>query len=391
MRRRLGYLLLGATLAVAGWTAAPALSVDPYLPEAEDFEQRVPAVERVAGVTANLRAAGSAADAHADEGPVSHRSGVIAAPKRFDLAGIAGELRAYELRARTAGGEWSDWVETGDGNPVYFGEADELQLRTRGWRPSGRLHYVNVSGTTSLGDRILNGARKTINGAFISVAGTLLPSAEAEVPKPDMVKRGEWGANRSSGGCKPRRKASYGKVRAAVVHHTVTANAYSKAEAPGIVLGICRFHRNGNGWDDIGYNALTDRFGTIYVGRAGGIGKPVIGAQAQGFNWQTTGMAVLGTHTSEPIRKLARRAFGRFFAWKLRHGKPIGSKVWLESAGGPLARVPKGKKIQVKRVIGHRRLNTTACPGNEGRRQVKRIRRIANRIRTENETPAKTQ
>ena len=58
-------------------------------------------------------------------------------------------MRPLEIRARDEGGEWSDWIETEDGNPVYFGGADELQLRARGWRPRGRLHYVNVSGTTS--------------------------------------------------------------------------------------------------------------------------------------------------------------------------------------------------------------------------------------------------
>jgi hypothetical protein len=390
MWRRARHLPLVVALAAVGWVAAPAFSVEPYLPAAEDFSQALPRVEGVPGAAVKRRTlrGGDEGHAHPGEGPVSHRSEAIGAPKRFNLAGLAGELRPYEIRARASGGKWSGWVEATDGNPVYFGEADELQLRTRGWRPTGRLHYVNVSGTSTGTTRLLNGVRGAINSAVVSVASIVDPAADASPPRPQFVNRRAWGADRTGGaGCQPRSSPAYGEVRAAVIHHTVTASEYTEEQAPSIVLGICRFHRNGNGWNDIGYNALTDRFGNLYVGRAGGIGRAVVGAHAAGFNAQTTGVAAIGTHTSQPVTPAASRAFARYIAWKTaRHGIPVRGTTWLRSAGG--GRYAAGAQVQVKRLIGHRRVSATACPGDALSTQMNQIRRRAVAIRQASEDPA---
>jgi hypothetical protein len=375
---KLRHLVLGVICIGAALTAAPALSMNPYMPDPVDFEQRLPPVERLA-TPAPRAGAGDASPAHASphpgEGPVSHQSAVLTAPQRFDLAGLARELRPYELRARENGGQWSDWIATANGDPVYFGGADEVQLRARGWRPEGRLHYVNVSGTTTEADGLLNGARSAINSAFISVASAIEPEAGAEPIRPDFVSRGEWGAK---GKCTPRAKAGRGKVKSAVVHHTVTANDYEEDEAAAIVLGICRFHRNGNGWDDIGYNAVVDRFGNVYAGRAGGMGKAIVGAHAQGFNSQTTGISALGTHTSTPIGEESLNTFAEVIAWKLdHHGHEATGKTRLRSAGGSVNRYRAGKRVRKKRVIGHRHLNLTACPGESLKAQLREIRHRA--------------
>ena len=73
-------------------------------------------------------------------------------------------------------------------------------------------------------------------------------------------------------------------MQLAFVHHTVNANDYTPEHSAAIVLGIAKYHRDYNGWNDIGYNFLVDQYGQIFEGRAGGIDQAIVGAQAQGFN-----------------------------------------------------------------------------------------------------------
>jgi hypothetical protein len=376
MAGKIRFLLLACVGAMLVWGTAPALSLRPYAPQPTDFTQPVPRASAT-GAPDLARASGT------QDGPVRFVSGVIEAPARFDLVGIERELDPIEYRARLEGEEWSDWIETANGDPVYFGGADELQLRSRGGRPEGELHYINVSGTESLASSVLTDVREAVNSAFISVAGTAI--AGAQPPAPSIVTRDAWGAS----GCEPRTTPAHGEVRAAVVHHTVTANDYTPEEAPGIVLGICRFHRNGNGWNDIGYNFLVDRFGTIYEGRAGGITAAVVGAHAQGFNSQTFGTAALGTHTSVGVSEEAKRSFAQLIAWKLAlHGTTASGKVRLISGGGSANKYPAGKRVLVKHVFGHGRVGETVCPGGALKRQIKEIRQRAQAIIDQNPSPA---
>ncbi len=358
---------LGAVLFCA-WVAAPALSLHPYIPAAEDFEASLPDAKRLQPEAAPSELERLHGHRHADalatgHGPPQWISPPVSAPERFDLVGVAREMREVEIRVRDSGGEWSDWVRQHEGTPVYVDGADEAQVRAA-FEPEGELHFVNVSGTAGgLADRLLNSARSAVSEAFISIAST--PVAEAIANKPKIVTRAAWGADLADGGCPPREPAEYGGVSAAVIHHTVNANDYSAAEAPGIVLGICRFHVNANGWNDIGYNALVDRFGKLYEGRAGGLEYPVLGAQAQGFNAQTTSIASIGEHTSTKLSKKARGAIIKFLAWKMKlsAATPVSGTTTMTSAGGSQSRYTAGTVITVPRVIGHGTLGLTECPG----------------------------
>jgi hypothetical protein len=360
MRKRLLMAVCLAVVTALAWVAAPALSLRPYISGAVDFERALPAAKRMAPA-----AVASARAAHPREAAPRWISRAVEAPHRFDLVGVAREMRSVQIRVRDDGGAWSDWVEQEDGTPIYVGGANQAQVRAA-FRPRGRLHFVNVSGTSGgLADRLVNSARHAINTAFISVASTPVAQALKLSPKPNVVSRAAWGADLASGGCPPRGPAEYGTVQAAVIHHTVNANSYTAAEAPSIVLGICRFHVYGNGWNDIGYNALVDRYGTLYEGRAGGLKRPVVGAQAQGFNSQTTSIASIGDHTSEAPTPQAQRSIIQFLAWKMGidHATPATGTVQLTSAGGSESRYRAGAVVTVPRVLGHITLGLTACPG----------------------------
>jgi N-acetylmuramoyl-L-alanine amidase len=185
------------------------------------------------------------------------------------------------------------------------------------------------------------------------------------------VSRADWGADQ----CPPRAAPSYGEVKAVAVHHTVSLNDYTPEEAPQIVLAICRYHRNSNGWNDIGYNALVDKYGTIYEGRAGGLDRAVIGAHAQGFNSQTAGVANIGDYTSVAASDAALAATSDYIRWKLGvHRQPLSGQVTLTSAGGPESRYAAGAKVTVDRVLGHRDVDKTACPGDSLYAQLDDIR-----------------
>lgn len=348
-------LPLAVVLGVLAWVAAPALSVEPYTPKVAEFEM-APA----AGVHA--RAAG---------GPVVLP--VMRAPKRFDLVGLKWkDTRAVEarIRVRREGGRWSAWLDPGEAEsgergtpPVLTGGTDEVQVRLNRLPRGLKLHFVNATGTADRGARLLTKVRHAVNTAVITAFGAPAIAAKRQASgAPPMVTRDQWDP---AGQCKPRNAPDVGQVQAAVVHHTVTSNLYTAQDGPSMVLAICRYHRNSNGWSDIGYNFLVDRYGTIYEGRQGGIDKAVVGAQAQGFNATTTGISNLGTYMTEGVPEVALQANARVIAWKLGiSGVPLTGTATIRSGGGSQSKYPAGRMVTVPVVSGHRDVGNTDCPGN---------------------------
>ncbi len=187
------------------------------------------------------------------------------------------------------------------------------------------------------------------------------------VPQPAVTARSGWGADESLSPEEPTYIA--GKIKAVVVHHTASTNDYTCAQAPSIVNAIYTYDVKTLGWKDIGYNFLVDKCGTIYEGRKGGVGLPVVGAHAYGFNSQTTGISVLGTYTDAAPSTEAMTSVARLSAWKLgQYGVEPDAKVTLTTAvsGQNLAGKSwgPGEQMTLPAIHGHRDGYNTLCPGD---------------------------
>ena len=309
-----------------------------------------PATARAEGATIVSR------DVPLPAAPAGATRSLASAAPRFNLVGLHWRGRGtVSFRTRNLAGRWSSWhpaaPETEDqpdrgarersvrgwrvGNPYWTGGSDAIQYRLRGDVRRLRAHFV------------------------WSPADAAPPRALALAGSPPIIPRLSWGANEAIRRAKPEYAP---EVRYAIVHHTAGSNRYTRAQSLAIVRGIQVYHVRGNGWDDIGYNFLVDRFGQVFEGRFGGIERPVIGAHAQGFNKGSTGVAVLGSYGGAGISAAARAALVQTLAWRLdvAHVDPLTALPVL-SGGNP--RFPKGTPVFLRAIVGHRDTGFTACPG----------------------------
>ena len=96
----------------------------------------------------------------------------------------------------------------------------------------------------------------------------------------------------------------------------------------------------------------------------GGVDQPVIGAQAQGYNSVSTGIACIGTFTSVAQSEAGLEALARLIGWKLSlHRVPTEGTVVVTSRGGASNRYPSGMPVTLERISGHRDGDSTSCPG----------------------------
>lgn len=195
---------------------------------------------------------------------------------------------------------------------------------------------------------------------------TAPPTARAAVPhtapEPRIVPRSVWLDGIGRHAQPPPRYDD--KVVAVFVHHTDTPNGYDCADTPRVIRDLYTGQTGGRSWDDIGYNFLVDHCGTVYEGRAGGVGRPVTGAHTQGFNHRTAGIAAIGTFTAgAEVPRALTDAIAALAAWKLGLADvdPRGTARLVSSNG--LSRYPAGNGAVLPALAGHQDGFATSCPG----------------------------
>lgn len=223
--------------------------------------------------------------------------------------------------------------------PVVVGRADAYQLDLPADATGVEVFFVRETGeAVAAADDI-----ESIEAPSPGIGG-------AEAGAPGVRLRSTWGARPYRG-----TPDVHPYLRRAIVHHTVNTNSYSPSQVPGLLRSVQAYHQDARGWDDIGYNFVIDRFGTIWEGRAGGIRNAVIGAHASNNNTGSVGVSFLGDATSS-VASAAVTSYGRLIAWKLFLG---------------------GVRPSSSNVIGHRDVGQTSCPGSALYNRLGSIRRAA--------------
>ncbi len=330
----------------------------------------------------------------------------ISQPTPFSMVALTGSDlsgTSARIRAKRHDGSWGPWYTTerfelgsedveGDGthgtDPIYVGATTAVQIAVT--RPLGapvtteppqtgldagrELGYIPATNTEPLTQTmsaiLITPPESPVDTQWTPPTANLAPGQP-----PNIISRAQWGAGNSyrCGG------PSYGDgLRAAVLHHTATGNDYAPEDSAAIIRSIYAYHTMTLGWCDIAYNALVDKYGQVFEGRAGGITKDVMGSHTGGFNRDVWGVSLIGDFEDVPPPDIMVRTTGRLLGWRLSLDRvnPLDT-VRLKSAGGSNTLFPAGATPVLPEIFAHRDVGNTECPGNAGYAVLDEIRLLA--------------
>lgn len=361
-----------AALALTLGTQIPGVAAAPKTPEAPVPAQR-PAV---APVVTSIPADTASAKVGAQSVGTATGSDVLAAvaPRdvaTFNLVGASWTASTgtvtVQVRTRTAAG-WGDWATLGsDGteadaatttkttaDPMYVGDSTGIELRATG---TAGASITGLAATT------VSSPAVAADASLVKITAQAV--SDSGVPAPAIISRAAWGADenlKASSGADCMTAKIDDTVKAAVIHHTDGSNDYTAAQSASIVRGIYAYHVQSNGWCDIGYNFLVDKYGQLFEGRFGGVELPIHGAHASLWNTNTMGVSfMMNTMTVQPS-EASLTAATSVLAWKL----------------GGFYRNPQVFTTLVNEtrpvIFGHGDVMATDCPGTYLNARMQEVR-----------------
>lgn len=226
------------------------------------------------------------------------------------------------------------------------------------------------------------GERAGVTGRYSEMPAAAAPVRRMvghPAAQPPVVPRAGWLAD-----AVPEPKARYAdRVQVVFVHHTDSPNSYDCADVPRIIRYLYAGQAEGRQWDDIGYNFLVDRCGTVYEGRAGGMERAVVGAHTQGFNRGSVGIAAIGTFTAGvPVPRAMTDALAALAAWKLGLADVDPRSTVRLVSSNSLSKYAEGTSGRFSAVSGHKDGHYTICPGAALTARLPEIREKAARLQS---------
>ncbi|MBT3423540.1 MAG: T9SS type A sorting domain-containing protein [Bacteroidetes bacterium] len=180
--------------------------------------------------------------------------------------------------------------------------------------------------------------------------------------KPKTIDQSVW----RDGLPAPTENPAFTQTDHVVVHHSAGSNL--NTDHLSAIRTIYIYHTQTNGWDDIGYNYVIARDGTIYDAREGHnlVEEDFVkGAHFCGKNSNTMGVSILGTYTNELPPDTAVSALVWLLSWKLHKDQlnPLDSSIH-----------PRGGNDYLPVICGHQDGCATICPGDIFYSQFNQIR-----------------
>jgi hypothetical protein len=326
----------------------------------------VPANARAKGLTPQDRETAAHHDVPA---AVAAATSPIAVADRATAVGVTWSGRApqgvVQWRFTAAGGVAGAWSELPSGahgpdagsaeartarvtsDPLLTTDPGSVELRVLGDADAASSLVATVDEPGAAAADTRTDTAKASAAAAPTAPTQALTTSSSSTPV--ILSRAAWGADESIRQGSP----SYGAVKGEVVHHTVNANTYAADDVPALIRAIYTYHVQRNGWNDIGYNFLIDRFGRTWEGRYGGTNRAVVGAHSPGVNSWTTSASTIGNFTSSgtTVPAAVTAAYTKLFTWKARLHQL--EPEWMVNLGGKTQRS----------ISGHRDNTSTECPG----------------------------